>query len=781
MTKRISCLRTRVLTLAFTAASLFAGTARAQHFEYKEHHLGPTGLFGVTSPTDIKITKVEPGSPADGKISVDDVIVAAGGLPFKDNTRPQLAAAIDQAETEPAKGILTVTLKDGTKVDLQLKVLGSYSATAPYHCPKTDAIITQAAEAIARSKEFAVHGVPIDLLGLLATGEPKYVEVVKNALHSAPWAKPDFKLSLADSGIWRWGYTNLLLAEYYLLTGDKYVLPALNTYSVALAEGRDAAGLWGHRVANPETNRGQFHGRLPGYAVMNQSSLPCLVSLLLADKCGIKHPEVQAGIEQTHHFYESFIGKGTLPYGVHNPKADSFNNNGMSGLVAVAFAIRANTRGAAFFSRMAAAATNTLETGHTGHYFNQLWTGLGADLAGPETSAAFFKETRWLHTLNRTWDGNFTYDDCVSKAGEFSYRGLSDAGSHLLNYCLGRHKLFITGRDADPSIWLRGSEVSDTIALATMDIKGESDDELLVLLGHPLPKVRGEAVGALRARKHQLMGSIRKMLKEGTAKQRQSAIAYFGAGCPKEQITQAQEDLLSIMRDPKEHMAVRAEAAGSLCGLGEAAYPYFDDLLKLVMVAKPDDKLGKIDEQLGASLNALCKDPYAAGLVKNKELFYAVAHKLLDHKRASGRIAGTAMIANIPLADFHYVADKVQYIIDDKDLTYHSYHNLGAKTNCIAILANLNIKGGIEAAFATLDDPNGKAGFKIRLIMDVLPKYGANAKYVLPKIKGSDVGKFQKQWNEMVEKIETAAPATKSMITLDEAKRYGQDMKKPGN
>jgi hypothetical protein len=160
-------------------------------------------------------------------------------------------------------------------------------------------------------------------------------------------------------------------------------------------------------------------------------------------------------------------------------------------------------------------------------------------------------------------------------------------------------------------------------------------------------------------------------------------------------------------------------------------------------------------------------------LVKDKKLFYAAAHKLMDHKRTSGRIAGTAMIANIPLADFHLVADKVQYIIDDKDLTYQSYHNLGAKTNCISILANLNIKGGIEAAFATLEDPNGKAGFKIRLLMDVLPRYGANAKYVLPKIKGNDVGKFQKQWDEMVKLIETAPPATKNMITFDEAKRQG--------
>jgi predicted metalloprotease with PDZ domain len=165
--------RTRIIPTLFLLGMLVSSSANAQHFEHKERHLGPTGLFGVTSPEDITITTVVPGSPADGKLKVGDVIVAAGGVPFKESTRKQLADAIDQAETEEAKGLLTMTLKDGTKADLQLKVLGTYSATAPYECPKSNAIITQAAEAICKSKEFSAHGLPIDLLGLLATGEPK--------------------------------------------------------------------------------------------------------------------------------------------------------------------------------------------------------------------------------------------------------------------------------------------------------------------------------------------------------------------------------------------------------------------------------------------------------------------------------------------------------------------------------------------------------------------------------------------------------------------------------
>ena len=127
------------------------------------------------------------------------------------------------------------------------------------------------------------------------------------------------------------------------------------------------------------------------------------------------------------------------------------------------------------------------------------------------------------------------------------------------------------------------------------------------------------------------------------------------------------------------------------------------------------------------------------------------------------------LIAHVPLEDFHHVGDRIRYIIDDQDLTYHSYHNLGPKTEAISILANLNIEGGIEAAFDTLETKTGKAGFKIRMLMAVLPKYGANAKAWLPKIKAVKAGKFQKQWDAMIRKIESSNETTR-MIGFEEAK-----------
>ena len=766
----------RILGLLI-ASVLSSGTVYAGRYEHKEHHLGPTGLFGVTSPTDIKITKVQKGSPADGKIRVGDVIVGAGGVSFKENTRQQLADAIDRAETEEAKGVLTLTLKGGKKVDLQLTVLGTYSDTAPYNCPKTDAIIAQTADYLARTKKFG--RLNIGLLGLLATGEQKYIDVVKEALRKADWAKPDIKLTLqGTSKAWYWGYTALLLCEYYLLTGDEYVLPAVNAYSVAIARGRDAAGLWGHRMADPGANRGQLHGRLHGYAVMNQSSLPLFICMLLGEKSGVKHPELQAGIQQTGAFYNSFVGRGTLPYGVHDPNAKSYNNNGMSGLAAVALSLHGNTRGASFFSRMSTAAHNTLETGHTGHFFNQMWTGLGANLAGPEASAAFFKKTRWLHTLNRTWDGSFTYDGCGYKNGTFSYRGCSDAGSHLLNYCLARRKLAITGRDADKAIWLKGKEVADTIALATLDVKSKSDAELLALFGHAMPKVRIEAVWTLRGREHTLTDAIRKMVRTGTREQKLSACGYFGYKCPPEVAAPSLADMATVLRDTGEDLEVRATAAGALCWGGEAAHKYFNDMLKVVVADEPGDTFGELDEKVGRALTVLCPDPYKARLISDKKLFYAAVLKLMAHKRAVARTWGTKLIASIPLEDFHYVADRTAYIIDDKDLTYHSYHNLGPQTGAMTVLANLNVAGGIKAIFKILNTETGKWGFKLRMLMNVLPKYGANAKPALaklkadPRLKGIEKGRFGGMWKAMAKAIESA-PEAREMMSIEEARKAG--------
>ena len=265
------------------------------------------------------------------------------------------------------------------------------------------------------------------------------------------------------------------------------------------------------------------------------------------------------------------------------------------------------------------------------------------------------------------------------------------------------------------------------------------------------------------------------MLTKGTDLQRKSAIEYFGYKCPPEQVSLAVESLAALLKDSKQEMAVRANIAGSIACLGEGAYAYYPDLLKLVLEKKPQDALGDIDMKLGRALVSMCEDPYAAGLVKDKELFYAAANKLMAHKRAFGRSVGVKMISQVPLEDFYRVADSIKIIMDDQDLTYTSYHNFDPKIESVGIYARLNIQGGIEGALAAFDSETGKGGFKIRMLMSVLPVYGANAKYILPKVKEIKPGKFKNQWDKIIADIEKADPvAAKKLLTFEEAKNFGK-------
>jgi hypothetical protein len=233
--------------------------------------------------------------------------------------------------------------------------------------------------------------------------------------------------------------------------------------------------------------------------------------------------------------------------------------------------------------------------------------------------------------------------------------------------------------------------------------------------------------------------------------------------------------LAALLKDSKQEMVVRADIAGAIACLGAGAYAYYPDLLKLVLEKKPQDPLGEIDMKLGRALVSMCADPYAAGLVKDKELFYAAANKLMAHRRAHGRAAGVKMISEVPLEEFYRVADSVKTIMDDQDLTYTSYHNFDPKIEAVGIYARLNIQGGIEGALAAFDSDTGKGGFKIRMLMSVLPVYGANAKYILPQVKEIKPGKFKNQWDKIIADIEKADPvAAKKLLTFDEAKNFGR-------
>jgi hypothetical protein len=764
------CCIPRILFFLWVGASALDARPR------DDSQFGPTGIHGMRAKQELRVTYVAEGSPADGKVKAQDVIVGANGKKFEADAVRELAAAIGVSEGASANGKLTLELKGGRQAELKLKVLGDFSDTAPANCKKTDAIVTAVADRmITMPKELAEDHLAVGWLGLMATGEDKYLDFVKANLPAQEWAKPDREQIMAvvrgegDLGYvgWYWGYRLIALCEYHLLTGDKSVLPGIETYAVALSKGQDAAGTWGHRMATQV--RG---GRLPGYAHINQPSLACFIGLALARKCGIDDPAVVNALAKCQGFFNTFTGRGAIPYGVHSPNSRDFDNNGMGGLAALAMSLVGDKEAARFFSRQVAADYDRLETGHATHFFNVIWSPLGANVAGPEVAREFHKRSDWLYTLYRSWDDQFTHNGRTQKA-------INTNGALLLNYCTPRKAIFITGKNADASLWARGAEVQDVMNLSQIDYKKLSVDELIAMFGHEAPQVRRRAQWALRERDGDFHGKLEKMIGEGSDLQQETAIGFYGYQCPPEWAEPRMPMIAEVLKNRNENPEVRAQAASALAWHAPHGKNHFEDILRLLLEDKADDAYGLIDETLGSALTTISTKPFADGMVEDKALFYSTVRKLSRNPRQGARGNAMRLLSDMPAEDFAQVADEIKMVTLNRNPEFHSYHN--PRQTLIPggqLLARLGIKEGPQWTLEVLRSKDGKGSFKNDAVATVLRSYGANAKEAVEWIqqdekilRGVSSGRRQtKNWNALLKAIESGKDA-RDMIPFEEARQ----------
>lgn len=359
-------------------------------------NLGATGVRGwmysdrlvTTDARQIRITKVDENSPADGIFTVGDVILGVGGKPFSCDPRTELGKALTTAESEAGGGDLSLIRWRAGKTEnvaLKLPVLGTYSATAPYNCPKSKLILEQGCNALARQvadRSYRQNPITrsLNARALLACGKPEYLPLVKK---EAQWAA-DFS---ADSfQTWYYGYVIMLLSEYVTETDDESVMPGLQRLALEAANGQSIVGSWGHRFARSD-------GRLGGYGMMNAPGLPLTIGLILAREAGVDDPEVEQAIERSARLMRFYAGKGAVPYGDHHPWIQTHEDNGKCGMAAVLFSLLDEPDGAEFFSRMSVASHGPeRDTGHTGNFFNILWSMPGVAQSGPNATGAWMQQ-----------------------------------------------------------------------------------------------------------------------------------------------------------------------------------------------------------------------------------------------------------------------------------------------------------------------------------------------------------------------------------------------------
>ena len=428
--------------------------------------LGPTGARGwmwawkqqTTDARQILITDVAPGSPSEGVLQTNDVLLGVNGRLFSDDARITLARAITEAEQQT--GVLALTrwrAGQTQNVQLKLRVMGAYSVTAPYDCAKSKRIFEEGCAAIAKLGFKNKRGeIRIEIanalraLALLASGREQYRPLVAEYATAVAACTP----SQGGHKCWDYGYETLFLAEYVLATKDTSVMPGLARLATDIAAGASGVGTWGHSFARPTD------GILNGYGCMNQPGIVLTMAMLVAREAGVKSPQLEGAIAKSARFLRWFAGKGAVPYGDHAPWPDH-EDNGKCSSAALMFNQLGDREAAAFFSRMATAAYAERESGHTGNFFNMLWALPGVSLSGPLATGAYFRETAWYYDLARGWDGRFIHQGIPGERE--SYANWDSTGAYMLTYALPLKSLVITGRKPSVVPPLSPAEVANTI------------------------------------------------------------------------------------------------------------------------------------------------------------------------------------------------------------------------------------------------------------------------------------------------------------------------------
>ncbi len=433
-------------------------------------NLGPIGARGwvyghgkdTNESREILVKSVETGSPADGILQPYDVIVGAAIPPetpaftwavapmerlFDTDARLSFARAITWAESDAGKGQLKLLRSRNGKiktVTITLPVMGTYSNTVPLDCSKSQKIVENAAEFLAKHMPADGYppgiGRPHDAGLLLATHDPKYLDHVRRSA-----MRMSLLHTITDAGheTWRWGNTNTFLCEYYLATGDERVLPTIREYAQVLQDGQCNPGTWGHRSVPDYVP--------PGYGSVNSTGVICFFSIVLANQCGID--VANEAIANSIRFYGSYAGRGSIPYGDHPPHYAT-TANGKNGVAALAFHILGADPAAQWFARLCASSNLiNFEGGHSGNYFNQTWSPLGASLSGSENYTKFWQRFHSYRDLARRRDGSFMTQPMPNKregdlgSGNYVKSGpMWNTGGFALSYLAGSERLAMLGR-----------------------------------------------------------------------------------------------------------------------------------------------------------------------------------------------------------------------------------------------------------------------------------------------------------------------------------------------
>ena len=410
-----------------------------EHRGWTVQNFGPVGIGIDLAPPSftMKIRNVEKGSPAErtGKLKKGQIIESINGKVLKDRDPRQILGDII-TEAEARDGVIRLKIKDEGSVTVRIPVMGRYSRTWPLGCRKSDKIVRNLADLLAKQEKPRWGSA----LFLLSTGEEKDLEVVKK------W----FSGKESIGGYpWHAGYLGIAVCEYYLRTGDESVLPAIEKMGVRLKETMYNGG-WSGR------GDGSSFTYSTGTGQMHAAGVHCITFLMLAKMCGVELDEYL--FEKSLKTFYRFAGHENVPYGDGWPEG-GFRDNGKSGGLAVAMAAAARLTPGGERSVYAKArdnmalkgfyGTNWFHSAHTGGGIGEIWHNAAMSMMHkrrPVQHRSFLDTRRWVMELSRRWDGGIGIAGVSDRYDKSASEQERSWGTYFaLTYTIPRQKLIVFG------------------------------------------------------------------------------------------------------------------------------------------------------------------------------------------------------------------------------------------------------------------------------------------------------------------------------------------------
>ena len=304
-------------------------------------NVGPTGLRARIThehPAYFTIKYVFRDSPAHELIEIGDIVVGANGTRLTvphtfgrgsrgragwDGPMSDMAKLIE--DSQAADGKLDLIVWPGGDetaekvVTLQIEPIGRFSPTWPFDCERSDKLMIELCDFLAAEYQRAgrfenrTHTHSAAVLALLASGESKYDRLIQQIMAGYGSKRYD---PIDGNGFpaWNWGHDGIVMGEYYLLTRDRSLLPAIESLVTCLMEAQDAESDGYSHKPFPFIRRRMAEGGPKGYGAMSMTGGFAMVALSLFKEAGLEHGG--ATYDRLHQaFLRSVQPNGSIGYG----------------------------------------------------------------------------------------------------------------------------------------------------------------------------------------------------------------------------------------------------------------------------------------------------------------------------------------------------------------------------------------------------------------------------------------------------------------------------------